>query len=230
MKASLPFFWRVDFPPVMLILVLACKAWAPPEFYRTYLERELGLIELATALLALMAAVLALRAARLARRQLPRRQWAWFGLVALGCVYIGGEELSWGQQLVHWETPPAVEALNRQRETNLHNMSSWFNEKPRILVELGVLIGGVLLPLVRVLRRRPLSREQGFAYWLWPSGELLLTAALAILVLVPKRYETATGVPMLPVNVRWSELQEFYFALFLWLHARSLLAHLRTPG
>ena len=230
MKASLPFFWRADFPPLMLIIVLACKAWAPPDFYRTYLESEQGLIELATAFFAFLAGVLALRAARLARQELPPRQWAWFALVALGCFYIGGEELSWGQQLLHWQTPAAIDALNRQHETNLHNMSSWFNEKPRILVELGVLVGGVLMPLRRLLRRQPLLRQQGFAYWLWPPSELLLTGLLAVLVLVPKRYQLVMGEPMLPVNMRWSELQEYYFALFLWLYAWSLLTRLRQPS
>ena len=228
MKASLPFFWRADFPAVMLILVLACKAWAPLEFYRDWIESEQGVIELSTAFFAFLACLFALRAARLAHRELPQRQWIWFALVAFGCFYIGGEELSWGQQLWHWQTPEAIGVLNRQHETNLHNMSSWFNEKPRILVELGVLVGGVLAPLGRLIRQRPLTPHQGFAYWLWPPTELLLTATLAILVLVPKRYETATTLQMFPINVRWSELQEYYFALFLWLYAWSLLRRVGT--
>jgi len=159
---------------------------------------------------------------------LPMLHGLWFVLVALGCFYIGGEEISWGQQLVHWKTPAAIDVLNRQHETNLHNMSTWFNEKPRILVELGVLVGGVLLPLSRLLRGKRLAARDGFAFWLWPTNELLLTGLLAILVLVPKRYEQSAGVPLLPVNVRWSELQEYYFALFLWLYAWSALRRLRN--
>ena len=182
----------------------------------------------AAAAFAFAASWLAFRAAGVARERLPASQWIWFLLVALGCFYIGGEEISWGQQLVHWKTPAAIDVLNRQHETNLHNMSTWFNEKPRILVELGVLVGGVLMPMNRLLRGRRLSRHDGFAYWLWPTNELLLTGLLAILVLVPKRYEQSAGVPLLPVNVRWSELQEYYFALFLWLYAWSALRRLRT--
>ena len=227
MTADLPLFWRLGFPPLLLVFTLACKVWAPPGFYSDYIESEQGLIELATAFLAFAASWLALRAGQAARRQLPPAQWIWFVLLALGCFYIGGEEISWGQQLLHWQTPEAIEALNRQHETNLHNMSTWFNEKPRILVELGVLVGGVLMPTARLLRRRRLVRQHGFAYWLWPTNGLLLTGLLAVLVLVPKRYEQAAGVPLLPVNVRWSELQEYYFALFLWLYAWSALRRLR---
>ena len=226
MTARLPVFWRWVFPPLLLILTLACKAWATPGFFSAYIESEQGVIELGTAFFAFAASWLALRASMLARGRLPASHRVWFALVALGCFYIGGEELSWGQQLVHWQTPAAIEVLNRQHETNLHNMSTWFNEKPRILIELGVLVGGVLLPLGRMLRRRRLTRQQGFAYWFWPTHELLLTGLLAILVLVPKRYEQASGVPLLPLNVRWSELQEYYFALFLWLYGWSALRRL----
>ena len=227
MSAELPLFWRLVFPPLLLLMTLASKAWAPADVYSRYIESEQGMIELGTALLAFAASAVAVRAAQATRGKLPSAQGLWFWLVALGCFYIGAEELSWGQQLLHWQTPEAIDALNRQHETNLHNMSSWFNEKPRILVELGVLVGGVVMPLARMSRGRPLGRQDGFAYWLWPTNGLLLTGLLAILVLVPKRYEQATGVQLLPVNVRWSELQEYYFALFLWLYAWSALRRLR---
>ena len=32
--------------------------------------------------------------------------------VTLACFYLAGEELSWGQQLFHWQTPEAIDALN----------------------------------------------------------------------------------------------------------------------
>ena len=226
--AELPLGWRLAFPPLLLFVTVACKVWVPPDFYSEYIESEQGLIELATASFAFAASWLALRGAQLAKGQLPNHQWVWFVLVALGCFYIGGEEISWGQQLLHWKTPEAIDVLNRQHETNLHNMSTWFNEKPRILVELSVLVGGVLMPTARLLRGKRLTRQDGFAYWFWPTNALLLTGLLAILVLVPKRYEQATGVPLLPVNVRWSELQEYYFALFLWLYGWSALRRLRS--
>jgi hypothetical protein len=33
-----------------------------------------------------------------------------------------GEEISWGQRLVGWETPKIFQEINRQKETNIHNL------------------------------------------------------------------------------------------------------------
>lgn len=47
----------------------------------------------------------------------------YFGLLALLFVVVGGEEISWGQRIIGWETPEAISKLNRQNETNIHNLS-----------------------------------------------------------------------------------------------------------
>lgn len=37
--------------------------------------------------------------------------------------FIGsGEEISWGQQVFHWETPEFIKEINVQGETNIHNL------------------------------------------------------------------------------------------------------------
>ncbi len=44
-------------------------------------------------------------------------------LVAIaGFVFLIGEEVSWGQRFLGWSTPEELAALNRQGETNLHNL------------------------------------------------------------------------------------------------------------
>ena len=43
-------------------------------------------------------------------------------LIAL-CVLCGGEEMSWGQRLLHFQTPAAL-AANKQHEANLHDIGS----------------------------------------------------------------------------------------------------------
>ena len=47
--------------------------------------------------------------------------------LALAVVFIlfAGEEISWGQRILGIETPEAVQEVNRQQETNLHNLK-WF--------------------------------------------------------------------------------------------------------
>src|SRR5687768_14993223 len=43
---------------------------------------------------------------------------AFLALSGLACLYIAGEEMSWGQHLFHWTTPAYWAELNRQQETN----------------------------------------------------------------------------------------------------------------
>lgn len=43
-------------------------------------------------------------------------------LLACGLFFMVGEELSWGQRIFGWETPATLQQVNKQDETNLHNI------------------------------------------------------------------------------------------------------------
>ncbi len=58
---------------------------------------------------------------------------------ALSCLYIAGEEMSWGQHFFHWNTPEYWAEVNRQEETNLHNTYAIFEKTPRSILELSAL-------------------------------------------------------------------------------------------
>jgi hypothetical protein len=45
-------------------------------------------------------------------------------LFTLGCLFIAGEEVSWGQRIFGWGTPEPLERINHQRETTLHNIGT----------------------------------------------------------------------------------------------------------
>lgn len=45
-----------------------------------------------------------------------------YALLVMGVVFIVGEEISWGQRLFGWGTPEPLQEVNRQGETNLHNI------------------------------------------------------------------------------------------------------------
>lgn len=77
----------------------------------------------------------------------PRRFFAWTLAWTLALVYFAGEEASWGQWYFGWETPESFAEINDQNETNLHNISSWLDMKPRILVELFCFMTAFVLPL-----------------------------------------------------------------------------------
>jgi hypothetical protein len=40
----------------------------------------------------------------------------------LGIIFIVGEEISWGQRIFGWETSEKMKTINKQQETNLHNI------------------------------------------------------------------------------------------------------------
>jgi len=61
---------------------------------------------------------------------------AWFAFT-LGCVFVTGEEISWGQRIFGWSTPESLRAINRQGETTLHNIRTVLNGVNAVL-----LVGG----------------------------------------------------------------------------------------
>ena len=67
---------------------------------------------------------------QLARRTLDRswtslaKQLVYLGLWAL-FFFGAGEEISWGQRILGFQTPQTLTQVNRQEEFNLHNLSAW---------------------------------------------------------------------------------------------------------
>ncbi len=156
-----------------------------------------------------------------------RRQpllWAWLALAALGSLYIAGEEASWGQNYIGWGTPEGWQALNDQNETNLHNTSSWLDQKPRTLLELGVIVGGILIPLAAL--RWPAIRRARLAIIL-PPFLCLPSAVIAEAVRMSERALDALA-PGSAWFERASEVQELYFYLFILLYLIALSRQLHS--
>lgn len=223
-EAVLPRWWWLWFPPLLLLVIAPVRIFSP-EAYSTWIDGELGLIELSTPLIALVGAWFGLRVVWMARGVAPAFT-LWVALVTLACIYFAGEEVSWGQHLFGWHTPDSIATLNDQNETNLHNMSSWFDQKPRLLLELWVLIGGLILPLVGSSNRRRFSIYDRRS-WFWPTFDCLPTALLAIVVRLPERLKDVAGLESLPLEIRYSEPQEYYFALFLALYLAAMFVRCR---
>ncbi|HCU91152.1 MAG TPA: hypothetical protein DGR97_14470 [Gammaproteobacteria bacterium] len=216
---GLPRWLWLWFPPLLLLVIVPLKILAPT-FYKVWIDGELGLIELATPGVAIAGVIVGFLLLRRPSLLPTRRIRTWVLMVSLGCVYFAGEELSWGQHLFGWSTPAYLEEVNDQEETNLHNISSWFDQKPRMLLELWVLIGGVVWPLLH----RPGATTVGSdSYWFWPTIEALPSAALAILIRLPERLKSLFDIEQLPLELRFSEPQEYYFALFLFIYLASIL-------
>lgn len=137
----------------------------------------------------------------IAFRRRSRRRVLYAGFWTLALVYFAGEEASWGQWYFGWKTPEVFLPFNDQGETNLHNISSWLDMKPRILVEVFIGALGFALPLYAAAGGRK-----------WTSD----------IVILPAYFFPVGAVFMLsrigdyfPVNIGNSEFREFVIAFFL---------------
>jgi hypothetical protein len=207
-------------------VIAAARLLLPADEFDRWIMQELGFVELATVAFLIPAIGFGLICLK-QQHVLPGIGLRlWIAGLTVGCFYFAGEELSWGQHLIGWQTPEAIASINDQQETNLHNMSSWLDQKPRLLLELWVLVGGVGYGGVRLLSRRRVDPES-VQDWFWPTREVTLCAVLAIVVRIPERWSKWTDEPLPPwLSIRLSELQELFFAtvllIYLWSLARRL--------
>ncbi len=140
-----------DLPFLFHALIMACLVMMLLLFhyandYYALISQEDHIVEWATVVCYLPAALLGLRYAL-------RRRRSFDGLVALYCLFVGGEEFSWGQRLLGFKPPKIFLAENVQQEVSLHNFFG-----PSVhdtIFALAVLGYGVLLPL---LARHPRTR------------------------------------------------------------------------
>lgn len=120
-------------------------------------------------------------AAFLALRRALRRRLGFDALVGLFCVFVAGEEFSWGQRLLGLTPPQPFLEHNRQQELTIHNFADVFGQPKFVLI--AALLGfGLVLPAVaRWTRGRELLRRIGASA---PPAALMPWFALAVLLLV----------------------------------------------
>lgn len=226
---DLPRWLWLWFPLASIAVVFGVRLLLGEYTYTQRMGTEQGVVENATVvvlILAIVAGVLAFRR----RRSLPS-PWLgrWLLLLTAGCVYFAVEELSWGQSLFGWQTPELFNAINDQQETNIHNISSWFDQKPRIILELGTLICAVIYPLWAL--RTGFAPDPGrgdWRYWFWPTLVCFPAAVLAVTIKLPKRFHRLFDWPRPPpLDIRLSEVQEYFFAVVLLLYLWSFYVRLR---
>jgi len=81
--------------------------------------REDRRVENLTAVLFLLASIALFAAAWEERRIFPRCAYI---LGGMAMTFFGGEEISWGQRIIDFETPAFLADLNSQRQFNIHNI------------------------------------------------------------------------------------------------------------
>ena len=101
--------------------VLVVAALLPDSTYWLWAQED-AWIEWATAFAFLGSTVLAVLAAARAIRAGDRMAVVWNGLLALGCLVVAGEEISWGQRILGLTPPEVLLEANYQQELNVHNV------------------------------------------------------------------------------------------------------------
>jgi len=208
---------------IPLLVMLLPFAWVALFDDYQALKREDGVIENLTVLFLVVAIGFCIASLRQFRHsQLPRSLRVWLMLLILGASYFALEEISYGQHLFGWEAEGTWAEINDQQETNLHNVHPIFDQLPRALLTLGILIGGVILPLYRYFRRIDLDESDRF-YWQWPTLDCVTVGLLVILlrpVLGPFELEF--------INI--GETKENLIAMFIMLYCISLRARIRQKA
>ncbi|MCP5056620.1 MAG: hypothetical protein GY937_07800 [bacterium] len=132
----------------LLVLGVLAFAWAlelrdPEFFYRTV--QEDGTVEWVSFWAFFLASGTWALAAWRQRRSTGQLPW-FLGGVALFCLFVAMEEISWGQRLLGFQPPAYFLEHNYQQEANLHNVIA---TDLRMLVFSAVIAGyGIALPLL----------------------------------------------------------------------------------
>lgn len=134
---------------VLAMLLLGLSA---PQRYRMLLQED-RVVEWATVWLFLCAGVLGLRSSIRDRRPFD-------ALVALFCLFVAGEEFSWGQRLVGYFPPEFFLRHNEQQELSIHNLPQ--SVPPGSVLMLALAGHGLAIPL--------LTRLRGAARWFERAG------------------------------------------------------------
>ena len=77
-----------------------------------------------------------------------------YGMIAFGMLFVGLEEIAWGQVLFGWKTPENIAAVNAQNQTTLHNLEVFQNylDLNLFLVSVVLLVLVLWRPSVRWIR------------------------------------------------------------------------------
>ena len=110
-----------------------------------YLTKEDGIVENAAVVCYLIASFVMFSMLRFRPAEPPgkrgffdERQNLVYLLIGLLLIVFAGEEISWGQRILNFDTPDTLTRINRQGETTLHNLNFWEALDPAGLEKHGI--------------------------------------------------------------------------------------------
>ncbi|MFX0544715.1 hypothetical protein ACEWPL_004135 [Roseovarius sp. S1116L3] len=107
---------------VATLVATVILAFAAPDYFTLTFAKEDGLVEYGTALFLLVASIVMAIHATSLWRQGRRGAAVMTAIYGLMFFVAAGEEVSWGQRIIGWESGEFFVENNKQNETNLHNL------------------------------------------------------------------------------------------------------------
>lgn len=148
--------------------------------------------------------------------------YVWLIILMAGAIYFALEEISYGQHIFRWNTSEMWKNINDQDETNIHNTHAIFDQLPRALLQIAILIGGIFLPIYRYLQNIKLDNRD-WRYWLLPTMACL---PISILIFLLRPAYVVLDATFLSIG----EMKEMLIALFIMIYCISIRRRLRYWG
>ena len=214
------------FPALFTFMVIR-SYYESPEAYYLWIKSHTSALEAGTGLILILVLCISILTVGLARTRGDGLLKRWLVVFTLAVFFFAGEDQNWGQHYFNTTVPDFFMEHNKEKETNLHNISSWFNQKPRLATEIWIIIAGILVPLGWSWPRK---RTAGFVpAILWPAKRLVPFAVLTVVMTLPDRlwkwFEISTGGLE---HVRFSEIQELWLCWFMLLYILAIRAELQA--
>ena len=116
----------VSLPIAIMLLIMTLKTILGHDS-REYImmNTEGGLIEYGTSLAYIIAFAFSVPIANYLLKSEPKIWGIFYYLFAISLLFVGLEEISWGQKLLGWQSPDFFQVYNSQEETTIHNLE-WF--------------------------------------------------------------------------------------------------------
>ncbi len=205
-------WWWLGIPVTVAIAIVTTYQFAPDFYRERVLPEGYGILELSHFFMPLAGFLIC---ARLFFHPCVRADGLLrlaVGVFAVTCLFIAGEEHSWGQWFFYWNTPEFLAELNRQQETNLHNISHWFNQTPQTVLQVAIVVGGIILPLLPKISAT-LARAIPVFGVLIPPPAIVPVAIIAMIFKQVDRMQKSEIVS--GILVRPSEATETFFYMFI---------------
>ncbi len=196
--------------------------------FNSFMHGEFGIIENLTVLFAVIAIIPIIILFRKGQFTSDKLLKGFLVCFALGCFVIAGEELSWGQHFFGWQTPESLAAINKQQETNLHNINGFGNKARTVLSALIFIFGG-LMPLFRWFKYKKLHSDRDKKmWWLWPSFTCVSVGLLSFVITLPQRLSKIGFKIPHPGNI--AEIKECMVTLFFLIFIVTLFLRLHPEN